>query len=289
MSDPRGAYLIYLDSTGAATTLVFDAVMEETWTGTNTITDHPVETGADVTDHVRVGLMHCELSVFVTNEPFRSNTFANVAPQTISFTIAAPGQDPATGQTLTAKQWDNGLGIRTALQAAGVAVGGFAGDVAGGLVGAALAPARPKDVPFNPGVGLDPTPGQQFSAKLQTVTNPQDFVALYYATLETLRQSAQLITVSGSKNYQPNMVIESVEMNRSADTGTGADIKIGLREIRFVTTQTVNAPMPSIPSGATPVKKGQQNPVDIPPQKRTLALEWAQKIFGATVPLLKQP
>lgn len=286
-----GAYLLWLDSTGDQTSLLFDVVTDESWNGTNQITEHPVETGANVADNVRVGLSKCQLTVFVTNEPFKNTSFTDVGPQSVTITIAAPDQPPFNPvQTLTAKQWRNGLALRTALQGVGAlagkalggATGGFVGDIAGGALGALINPPHTVDVPFVPGVGMDQTPGQSVGVSLVQVKTPDDYVRKMYEALETLRTTAQLLTVVGSKNYKQNMVIESVDMDRSADTGTGAEFTLALKEIRFVTTQTVNAPVPTIPRAKTPVAKGPQNPVPVTPPKRQSVLAKLETLLAAT-------
>lgn len=300
-----GAYINYFDSTGATNTLKFDVVTDESWNGTNTVTEHPVETGADIADNVRVGLSKCQLTVFVTNEPFRPNSFTDTSPSIVTIniaslaqsssvtvggvTVSSQGQAPVNPTlTLTAKQWDNGLGLRTILQGVGALAGGLAGDVAGGVLGTLIDPPHAVDVPFVPGIGRDPTPGQTFGANLITVATPDDYVKRMYSLLETIRQSAQLVTVVGSKNYKENMVIASVDMDRSAETGTGAEFTIALQEIRFVTTQTVNAPKPTIARGAAPVKKGPQNPVETPAAKRQSVLKHIQKLTQTTIAAIGQ-
>lgn len=47
----------------------FDVITQETHTLTNDITEHPVESGANVTDHVRSQLDTIALEVFVSNAP----------------------------------------------------------------------------------------------------------------------------------------------------------------------------------------------------------------------------
>jgi hypothetical protein len=67
------AYLSYVDQTGNTKLIIFDAVLSEDWPQGTTVTEHPVEQGANVTDHVRVTLVTCKLKVRVTNEPLDSN------------------------------------------------------------------------------------------------------------------------------------------------------------------------------------------------------------------------
>lgn len=48
----------------------FDATVSESPTHESELTDHPIEKGADVTDHVQVKPATLDLSVIVTNAPF---------------------------------------------------------------------------------------------------------------------------------------------------------------------------------------------------------------------------
>lgn len=59
----------YIVSADGLTVIKFDAVTQETHTLKNQITDHPVEKGANVTDHVRADLDTITLEVFVSNQP----------------------------------------------------------------------------------------------------------------------------------------------------------------------------------------------------------------------------
>lgn len=49
--------------------VTFDASVTETHTKENEVTDHPVETGADITDHVRRRPEELEMEVVVSNHP----------------------------------------------------------------------------------------------------------------------------------------------------------------------------------------------------------------------------
>jgi len=64
------------------------------------------------------------------------------------------------------------------------------------------------------------------------------------------------------------MVIEDFSYTREEGDGTGATITLGLKEVRLVQTQVTTAPLPSMPSARTPVKKGTQNPSDATPSQQ---------------------
>jgi hypothetical protein len=250
----RQAYLQWTfaaDTTNTVQTLYFDVVTDESWDGANIITEHPVETGSDVADNIRVGLRELQLTVFCTNEPFQGNTFTTPTAQTLQVgPYAIPGSELITPDTLVAQEWANGIPF--------------------GPIATFFAEAYP--FPFSPDLGLPDNPGIQQSVDLLAQPdNTIDFVARMYELLELLRTTGTLITVYGSKNGCKNMAIESINMDRSSDTGTGAEFIIKLKEIRFVTTQTVAAPQPTIKAAVPKVTKGPQNPTDAPaPQTKSV-------------------
>lgn len=65
------SFLYWTDKAGAFRTLYFDAVISETQDITSQVTEHPVEKGANITDHVRAEIDRVHLEVFVSNTPNR--------------------------------------------------------------------------------------------------------------------------------------------------------------------------------------------------------------------------
>ncbi len=64
-----GAYLYWVPKGGAAKTLLFDVVTDETQELAVTITEHPVEDGPNVADHIRRELNAVSLECQVSNAP----------------------------------------------------------------------------------------------------------------------------------------------------------------------------------------------------------------------------
>ena len=63
------AYLQWTDTSGSSNLITFAVVTAEDWDEGAQVTEHPVEQGPDVADHIRVELPKCRLRVFATNEP----------------------------------------------------------------------------------------------------------------------------------------------------------------------------------------------------------------------------
>lgn len=55
-----------------ASTIEFDATLSESHPATATVTEHPVEVGSNVTDHVRPDIDRVQFEVMVTNAPIRA-------------------------------------------------------------------------------------------------------------------------------------------------------------------------------------------------------------------------
>ncbi|HSY25086.1 MAG TPA: hypothetical protein VK841_23335 [Polyangiaceae bacterium] len=275
---------------------VFDNVISEEWKNDATITEHPVEQGANVADHVRVEVPEVTLTIHATNEPLGSNQYmqATFAPQSV--TIPMPTWTPGSG-VVVVPTWENLIAVRAATANVvglaggnGVAAGAvgalaLAGAV-GGVFGAAL--------PIFDGIEVD-EPVQLAQAGLQpphatgtvtarsggasptfqkTITTDSksqswpggfDFVEQQISQLLLLKDRAQLMTVFGSKQFEQNMVIQSLSYSRNSGEGTGAVITLGLKQVRIVATQVVASPIPDLPRAQPPTNKGAQNPTDAPP------------------------
>jgi hypothetical protein len=64
-----GAYILWDNDISV---LRFDAVKSEVQERTNLITEHPVESGANITDHIRPNLNKVTLEAFVSNSPLQA-------------------------------------------------------------------------------------------------------------------------------------------------------------------------------------------------------------------------
>jgi hypothetical protein len=278
------AYLSWTPTGGALQVLVFDAVVTEGWELNAEVTEHPVEVGPDIADHVRVKLALCTLEVFVSNEPVGPNlsTGRVGAPPALTsapLSFRSPpggvlvlsdgqltGSSPATG-TVSVTGWDSELAERSAVTSVGGFVGGGAFGTAGAIVGAALGSVAGADAlgphatrtSVDTNAGLPPPAGPPpVTAQTWQYDLEVDFAASVVDLLDALKTAAQLFTVCGSKNFRTNMVIDTLETHRDADS-TGVHMTLGLKEIRIVSTGTVAAPTPSIPRAAAPKNKGPQN------------------------------
>jgi hypothetical protein len=150
------------------------------------------------------------------------------------------------------------------------------GSALGGVLGALLLAGKEVDATAQTDAGLQNQSTTWPTALTEQWAADTDYAAEMEALLIQLKNAAQTFTVFGSKRAPLNpMVIESLTFSRDNGTGSGIDISIGLKEVRQVTTQTVPAPIPALPSGGgtQPVSRGGQDPAPAPPATSLLALD----------------
>lgn len=236
------------------------------------ITEHPVETGSNITDNVRVKLREAKIVFFETNTPIDPNNWVALTPTISIVTIPQPGGGLPLSLPpgpLEFESWNNLITERalgaTATGAIGNLLGGTMGGAVGTVVGEVVGDAivgggipvpqvvfPPPDLSNVPGVQL-PITGQALGIPV-----PQDFVQLTIAKLQSILNAVQVVNLISPKLEIDNMVIQSIHVHRDAETGDAAEIEVGLKEIRFVTTISVPAPAPTLPRTTPPVNKGEQ-------------------------------
>ena len=299
MSNPGGvqvtpAYLAWTDDAGNLQQFKC-FVKAEDYDFAAEVSEHPVETGSNITDNVRVKTDEASISFFETDSPLEQNNWTTVAPgiQVISvpsqiplFAGPIPGPLPAT---FTA--WDNlSTELALAAEAGGLVGGAIAGNKGAavgalgvGILGEALVGSGvPVQLPFPP--GLSPQPSQltqtQQTYSLQSLmfvpnTNGLGlvaadgtpitltaYVALTIALLRQLLSNVQVMNLIAPYLEIDNVVIQKIHIHRDADTGRAAEIEVGLKQIRFVTTVDVPAPSIAFQRAAATVDKGEQGTSD---------------------------
>ena len=291
-------YFTWLDATGTAQVFYPDLVVSEAWSNPATMTEHPVEQGANVIDHVRVELCKLTLTIFATNEPVGANTWAD--PGGAQGAAISGGYSPSSAtktSSVSASVWDSNLTARGIAVAAGdlaaTAAASAIGGIGGGLVGEAtifgagllegiLLAGHATSQSVAVVAGSPAAPQVSDVANVQFFAETQDFVERTIGQLLYLKSTAQIVSVYGSKQVQPKMCLEDVSYTRSEGEGTGAEITLSFKEIRLVQTQTSSAalPSPSVPSASSNVAKGTQNPEDAAPAPQESVASWVVGLFG---------
>jgi hypothetical protein len=261
------AYITWTDSSGTTNWFTFDLVESENWDTGADITEHPVEQGANIADHVRVKLDKCELKIFSTNEPINGNAFDQAEIANVPIATDTPSWVPGDGLIII-PQWENNIALRALAGSLVGLVGGLSGTggkIAGlAIVEAAdlLVPGEQILLPVQTDAGLLPPAPVQMSATVQQYATPTDYVEATHAQMIALKNAAQIVQVFGTKQVNFSMVVETASFMRDVDSGTGEVLTIGFKEIRVVSTQVVTAPIPHLSAGGgkPPVSHGAQTP-----------------------------
>jgi len=291
----RPAFLSWTDDAGIPQEFICFVKTEDYDYGAD-VTDHPVETGSNVTDNVRVKLREAKIFFFETNSPIDSNHWAQTFPNVSIITVPGPPPTAPPGP-LAFNAWNNlitekALGATAAGFAGGLiggAAGGNSGNALGGAIGT-VAGSVVADVLVGGGVPVAqvvPPPaaglfGFTPPTTIQTQTlgflnatgsTSQDFVSATIALLEQLLNDVQVVTLNGPKLTITSMVINSIHIHRDAEVGDAAEIEVGLKEIRFVSTTTVPSPAPAVIRSSAPVNKGELGVSDLTdPQAHSVAV-----------------
>lgn len=102
----------WVDASGAAVLVELDVTNTEAWEATAEVTEHPVEVGAAVSDHVRPGNPTLTLEGWVALAPLVVPRADVAAPLTGSVRAAT-----SRGVTLSVLQWDTALDRRRVVDA----------------------------------------------------------------------------------------------------------------------------------------------------------------------------
>jgi hypothetical protein len=216
-----GAYILF---DGGA--IHFDVVRNETVSLSAAVTEHPVEQGADIADHIRDELDKIRLEVFVANEPTDDVNSYGATTQMFTALVNHSVSKPAVNPVL-------------------------------GVLGAI---ANPLGALTN-ALGLDNGPPKDFPVSGQSwvgaVPAGFDFVKDMVSRLEALKSTPTLVDVATHARYCSSMAITGIE---SQPHGSGAFISIDLKAIKIVASSSVDVPKPTQARAKPKVPKGVQQP-----------------------------
>lgn len=227
------------------TDLHFEVVKTEQTERTNTITEHPVETGANVADHVKRELDRFTLEVVVSNTPI--NDVNDVYGATLDgVDLVAPGIDYTS----------NPRELRPPPVPAPFPTPGNAIQMGLGAVGDLL---------------FSSTASGGYLDRVQTSLRDKALVTKWAAHFNSVRDVTTMLTdwrnrgvvgqVITEEETFASMVITKVAVSKTAELGDGATITIELKEVRVVESKLVTAPIPTEPRAETAIAKGAQEPV----------------------------
>lgn len=225
----RSAWMFFQRDDGQTVGITFDVVESETHEKSNTITDHPVEQGEDISDHVKGDPDRLTLDAFVTGHPIHDNSVPQFKDDNGSFRtldveipeyrvplIDTSGSLPTLGSP-----------TRVATQAV-----------------SDLFASKPKP---------------------RTLQFPDDDllrIQKVYDLLTEVKEGAIYVNVITAFKLYENMIVEHFNAERTSETGSGANFAIQLRQINVVTTQTVTGVTlkvaPKLPRASAKVDAGKK-------------------------------
>lgn len=228
--------ILLWDVNGSPRYLTFDVLVSETHDFVSEVTSHPVEAGANVTDHVRVIPTALSFEVFRSNEPIENFRQRNYD--------GTPFEQDPTGLHLKSMQLDVPR-FDPPLQPT-------PGSVFGKITqGAAQIIQAGKDTLFGS------TPPSK--VEVWTIDSAKDFVLDALNTLEAARDRASLFQVVTPKKTYQDAVLTKCTMKRDAGTGTGATFNLEFQLLRFVGVEIVKAPKPTALRSTSKKNKGVVN------------------------------
>jgi len=190
---------------GRLVAIAMDATLRETHTSSAVATEHPVEEGTNISDHVRAELPRVEVEAFVTNTPIR-----------VPRSRLQPDSDQLGGAT--------GEFEAVELRVPEPPVNFNLAAAAGALYGALFPAARTARV-------------LRFSQPFNRVVSTYDLVS---AIVEL---GTPVLIVTALRSYE-NMVIENLTTPREAATGDAIAFTFAAKQIRTVASEIVAAPDP---------------------------------------------
>ncbi len=267
------ASLIFQRASGESGVVTFDATITEHHLTSAEASEHPVEDGANVSDHVHPNNDRITLEVAISNTPLGSTAShmdgATAQIQGASISIATPrrrtGQDPQMvdpGQSPRSVR-DVTKGVQVASLFAPSQVRGPLG-VGLTLAGSITLPSRPPVFQAAPQVEAG---NESAQVMVLQFSNDFDRVRAVHNELDSMVKNGTVCEIVTTLRSYPNMILESIETPRDVESGSGIKMLIQARAIRIVTSLDVEVVT------ITPAKKTK----DLGAQKTTPATPGQKK------------
>lgn len=201
--------------------VVLDATIAENYDYEAQVTRHPVEEGSDITDNYRLEPFAYTIQGLVTNHPI-------IAPVT-----QAGGVAPARHEFTWEVESYN-------VPIVGLQIGGpgIIGQVTGGIS---------RDLGFN-----------ERKSTANGFNQPFDRVRGVFDAMRTLMVQKKVITIIADLDAFDNMVVRGYTVTRDQSTGEALDFTAEVRQIRVVTSSTVEVPEPKGPREVPQSKDGRR-------------------------------
>jgi len=240
------SYLVWTTKAGEERLLRFDAILAEHHSLKATATEHPVEKGVDLTDHIRKNLDELTLEVFVTNAPVHTEDLTKKAGTSrgsnfVSVPLDVPAYEPPL--ELTPGSLFN-------------AVGGALSSLLGGKV--------------------------EYNARVLKFDNEFNNVSDTLRILRGIKDTSQLLEVYTPNWQYPKMVLLSIDFPRAVGEGGSGKMTLQFKALRIIETKQTADPIPTEVRGQQAVKKGAKGPEVLKEDKGSSVLRKGLDASGAT-------
>lgn len=250
--------LVYERDNGSEAVILFDATLSEEHRAEAEITEHPVERGANVSDHIRPKLERLRLDVHVTNTPIRD-------PRSYPNKSGAQPVDLAGGAVLNLSNQEI---FRVEHSETVVPAHVPPGPTLEGRVGFDEFSFRFSSQHVAPAIIL---PREQvFGVTTRKFDREFDRVKLVHDTLVQHRTQGTMFRVLTSMREYERLVINSITAPRSVEDGDAVTISIRMKEIRIGRVQIAeNAPDAPQPEPRAKRSKKKKDKGDKPTQEES--------------------
>ncbi len=198
----RPVRIVWTNGTGQSFLITLDAAMRVSHRLASVATEHPVESGANMSDHIRPEPDRIEIQGIVTNTPIIVPS--DNADGTRAVQVTVDGAPKTVGNTI-----------------------GRLVPIAGGLLAPVVLPLpRQKAIVL----GFEP----EF-----------DRVGAVYEALRTIKEAGTLVTIITLLRTYRNMVIESIDIEESAEFSNALPLTIAAKEILIGSVDVMKSPIRS--------------------------------------------
>jgi hypothetical protein len=221
----RRAQIKWIGATGQEYTITVDASIHETHKASSTVTDHPVEIGSNVADHIRPDPDELSMECVISNHPsfLPRDHMGGVVQQAVQI----------KGAQKTAADEVNKV------------------PLAGGAIGL-VASTLPVPTSALGQIGI----GKYDVGIVQGWSGEFDRVTECYQELLKIRRTGQLVRILTTLRSYDNMAMLVCDVDRVAASGASMDLALEFKNVRF--GQTKNEPVPKIAVAPKPKAKAEK-------------------------------
>ncbi len=244
-------YLRWKNKSGKFITVYFDATTKESVESSLSITTHPVEEGADISDHAHEGPDHISVEGYISNKPLPSNPGVTetsgygpvIAASSLTFKSVPLD---VIGKDLFTDLGEEKPNLLDSIKgvAAAVSPGGLTKLVMGGLDSL---------------LHKKPDHAMVFSAP---DFGWEDRALRVYQLLRAAQSIRARIECGIKMVTLSDMLIAKLSAPRTQKDGGGCSISLDLQRVRIVRSATVNAPLPAEARGQPEKPAGAKAPAD---------------------------